>query len=320
FVENLKENNAAGVVVNIGPYITNIMPQIIVFCEQNNFPLFIIPWKTRIIDLSYEFCRRIINDEKTQQTLTEAFKNLIINPDAKDDYANTLERTGFGADANYTVVTLVAMEGGQNITGKFVKDHDRQITKRLWLNAQNKGAFLWNRNLVLIYQDVTREQVTAMVHDIGAMAEESVIVHSGISQQQIGTYAIATLYKQSQWSLMVAEMGEKTAICYEDLGIEKILLQVADRQVLQQYHNQVLGKLAAYDQSNHSDYYDTLRIYCRYNGSVLEIAKLRNIHRNTVNLKIKKIKEILDMELNYETIMNCMICFHIYDILNHNKS
>ncbi len=319
FVENLKENNAAGVVVNIGPYITNIAPQVIVFCEQNQFPLFVIPWKTRIIDVSYEFCRRIINDEKAQQTLTEAFKNLILNPDAKADYVNTLARTGFDNESSYTVVSLVVRRNERNITGKFVKEHDSQITKLLRLNSLNKGAFLWNRNLILIYQNVTIDQVRDMVQTIAHLADEETIVSGGISECQTNTYAIANLYKQSQWSLVVAEMEQTTTACYGNLGIGKILLNVADRQVLQNYHTQILGKLEDYDRTNHTDYYDTLRTYCSYNGSVLEMAKVRNVHRNTVNHKIKKIKEILDMELNYETIMNCMVCFHISDILKHKN-
>ena len=69
FTVSLKNKGAIGLVVNIGPYISSVPSQAIVFCEQNGFPLFTIPWKTRIIDISYEFCRRIIANEKRESTI-----------------------------------------------------------------------------------------------------------------------------------------------------------------------------------------------------------------------------------------------------------
>lgn len=66
FTVSLRKKGAVGLVLNIGPYITSVPSQVIVFCEQNGFPLFTIPWETRIIDISYEFCRRIIANENTK--------------------------------------------------------------------------------------------------------------------------------------------------------------------------------------------------------------------------------------------------------------
>ena len=60
FVVNLREHGAVGLVVNLGPYITSIPPQVIVYCEQNAFPLFTIPWEEHIIDVTYDFCHRIV--------------------------------------------------------------------------------------------------------------------------------------------------------------------------------------------------------------------------------------------------------------------
>jgi len=78
---------------------TSVPSQAIVFCEQNGFPLFTIPWKTRIIDISYEFCRRIIANEKRESTIADAFRGIIRNPATADDYSSMLNRAGFYDDS-----------------------------------------------------------------------------------------------------------------------------------------------------------------------------------------------------------------------------
>lgn len=99
FTVSLKNKGAIGLVVNIGPYISSVPSQAIVFCEQNGFPLFTIPWKTRIIDISYEFCRRIIANEKRESTIADAFRGIIRNPATADDYSSMLNRAGFYDDS-----------------------------------------------------------------------------------------------------------------------------------------------------------------------------------------------------------------------------
>ena len=47
FVENLYEREASGLVVNVGPYITSVPQAVIDYCNQMNFPLLEVPWKTR---------------------------------------------------------------------------------------------------------------------------------------------------------------------------------------------------------------------------------------------------------------------------------
>lgn len=99
FTVSLKNKGAIGLVVNIGPYISSVPSQAIVFCEQNGFPLFTIPWKTRIIDISYEFCRGIIANEKRESTIADAFRGIIRNPATADDYSSMLNRAGFYDDS-----------------------------------------------------------------------------------------------------------------------------------------------------------------------------------------------------------------------------
>ena len=69
FVRQLKDKNAAGVVVNIGPYINAVPKDVMEYCECNALPLFVVPWSVRLIDLTYDFCHRIISNEESETSL-----------------------------------------------------------------------------------------------------------------------------------------------------------------------------------------------------------------------------------------------------------
>ncbi|MFI3227597.1 MAG: PucR family transcriptional regulator ligand-binding domain-containing protein [Clostridia bacterium] len=321
FVKTLKKNNAAGVVINIGPYISEIPPQVIVYCEQNDFPIFSMPWETRVIDVTYEFCRHIINDEKAEQSLTEAFKNLILNPENKEGYLSTLEKAGYADSSSYMVVSLAFKENDSNITSRFLSENDTRIGRLLRVNSMPRAAFMWNKNLTLIFQNTLDEDIKIMSDKISNFISEidGVSFNIGISDISEGFNKIRELYKQSQWAIMIAEMRKDTLCMHKDLGINKILLSIENRDILRKYYNDTLEKLINYDKEQGADLCHSLRKYCEYNGSVVELANDFGVHRNTINHKIRKIKEILGNDIDYEMIMNLMLCFNIHDIINYKK-
>jgi len=66
FANGLVENQASGLVLNIGPYIKSVPEDLIAYCREVQSPLFTIPWKTRIVDITNDFCRKIIKSEENE--------------------------------------------------------------------------------------------------------------------------------------------------------------------------------------------------------------------------------------------------------------
>ena len=108
FAESLKAKGVVGLVVNIGPYIESVPSPVIVYCEQNDLPLFTIPWSTRIVDISYDFCRRMLSETGAFVTPGDCFEiprsfrvgyacdaqTLKDGLAAMSDFFRTLEREG----------------------------------------------------------------------------------------------------------------------------------------------------------------------------------------------------------------------------------
>ena len=78
-----------------------------------------------------------------------------------------------------------------------------------------------------------------------------------------------------------------------------------------------LGVLHNYDRKHKTDYENILRLYLNNNCSVQAVSAKTYTHRNTINYRIKKIKEILNSDLdNSEENFNYLLAFYIKEILD----
>ena len=156
FVKRLKKHGASGVVVNIGPYLESVPQDVIDYCDKENFPLFTLPWSVYIIDITYDFCRRIIENEKIETTAAEAFKNIILSPEQGKKYYSFLEKHGFGKAVGYRVFTLKFYKDGKNITEAFERSNHIKLWNILAKSRDYPSAmFVLENTIVVIRLDAS---------------------------------------------------------------------------------------------------------------------------------------------------------------------
>ena len=98
--------------------------------------------------------------------------------------------------------------------------------------------------------------------------------------------------------------------------MQKILLNIREPDILEDYVSDVLGRLITFDKEHGTDYLSILKYYLDYNGSVQKVADKTYVHRNTVNYQLNKIKKILEMDLGtFEERFRLIFAFKILDIL-----
>ena len=106
---------------------------------------------------------------------------------------------------------------------------------------------------------------------------------------------------------------------FQHLGIWGILA-TSNPALLRNFCKEMLDPLARYDKENHSNYVDTLKSYILSNGNTTKISESLFIHRNTVNYRLKKIRELFDIDLNnLATISDFQIAFNILYLFEHTK-
>ena len=75
-------------------------------------------------------------------------------------------------------------------------------------------------------------------------------------------------------------------------------MNIEDRDVLEDYYEHTIQPLVEFDQKNDSNLTQVLQCYLNHNGSVKETADELYVHRNTVNYKLAKIRELTGMDLS----------------------
>ena len=101
-----KNQNASGVVINTGKYINNVDKEIIDYCNENNYPLFLMPWEIRMAEIMKDLTITILESERTYLEVSNAIKDAIFLSKYEELYINTLEKDGFKSSWKYILTIL----------------------------------------------------------------------------------------------------------------------------------------------------------------------------------------------------------------------
>lgn len=313
FVKALKQHHAAGLVINLGPHIDSVPARLIVFCEDNDFPLFTLPWQVKIIDITYNFCRRIIDNEEAETSLAEAFRNLIFTPERRETYAAALERSGFRENSSYTIIAASAVQGKS--APALLKSNDYGLWRLFKRSRTPAAMFFQEDRLIVIRQSVGQDEIKRLISDVST-AEFGSLLNIGVSDTGEGLAAVPVCYKQAVSALKAAKIKCTNCIFYRNIGVYKLLFGVENYSILSDFTETVLGNVIKYDSLNGTDFENTLKVYLECSGSVQLTAEKLGVHRNTVNYKMKIIREIMNIEMTEEERMNILLALRAREILN----
>jgi sugar diacid utilization regulator len=111
---------------------------------------------------------------------------------------------------------------------------------------------------------------------------------------------IAGCYGQARRAVEAARrFGRRgEVVAFEDLGLYRLLFQVANPAELDSFVTQVLGSLIAYDTRHQSDFVQTLAAFLQQNGSPQATARELDVHVNTVAYRLQRIKTISGLNLD----------------------
>ena len=317
FVRTLKKANAAGIVIALGENIPSVPEDVILYCEHNAFPLFTAKSGTEILDLSYDLCRKIVGAERHDNAIINAFRAIFADPSAIKTHSKLLARAGFTDGSRYSVICAFPMSGngeaadaseliaGNVAGGSSVDSVSRSVT------------FVHNGILTAVCQNFGSEEIRSLCGQIrdAALSAGGISVSAGISENEPGLTGIAAAYGQAEAAMVSALLSGKSSEYYGNIGIMKLILGVKDMNVLRAYVRENLGALLDHDAEHGTDLAHVLRVYLENNSSVNETAAIEKVHRNTVNSKMRTIREFLGRELDDAYKSRLIIAFLADDVL-----
>ncbi|KPU43260.1 purine catabolism regulatory protein [Oxobacter pfennigii] len=299
FIRALVMRNCSGILINAGKYLhtADITPEILEFCNANSFPIFSMPWEVHLADIMQDYCSLLLDNNQSVNNLNAAFQNALYQVPIHENILRTLNQSGFETAADYKIMAI------QNL----------QNTTRLTLPLNSKGFkyhLFEHENLqILIYNSsqniIPLNELTEMICFYDG-------IKLGIGDTVHSLTQIGQSCKRARFALAAAVFWNRSFVNFDDLGLFQILFTTSDSEILKKLYKRHLSKLEQHDADHASDYMNTLRIFLLSDCNILETAFRMHTHRNTIVYRIKKIKEILNTELDNSAVkFDLLMAFYI---------
>lgn len=328
-VQEVYRNGASGIVINIGPYVDKIGQDVLDFANEKAFPVFEVPWKIHMAEIMRIICFAITKEQQSRIEVTAALNNAFLCPAQEELYVFPLMRKGYLADSVYTAVTIRVEVQKNTVAGERMEQLHSQLGSHLRCNYKRILCCAQEKQLVLVLCDYTgqeRKHVLTYIfqHFCNELKKEETAVFCVGNQAE----ELRQLHKSYETANQMAEVsalgripgeevyGRHKMIVYKNAGIFRILFALKDEEVMQEYVRDTVQPLLEYDALHNTDLAGVLQCYLRHDGSLQDTANELIVHRNTVNYKINKASEILEMDLTkLENRLEVMLGFGICQIL-----
>lgn len=324
FIQGLQKREVSGIVINYGPYIERVPREVIEYCEDCGFPLLEVPWKTKLVDITRDFCNQIIQAEREDIDISRAFEEMIEFPYEMEPQIEFLGKKQFVKRDRYCLIGIDFTYADPENAREYILQISLKLAQILQLtNTRAKYSFSVKSepfsHLTIILSEYTSEEIVEIVDKLQYFGNESGYFSSfyiGISENSVGIQNVPKNYNKILMVQKLARTHERTPLYYEDFGVEKLLLSIPENEMMENYYRSILGKLETFDKKNDTEYLSLLWKYIENDGSVQKVAEESGVHRNTINYQLGKIRKILGNELcSWNDKFQIMLAFQIREIL-----
>jgi len=189
-----------------------------------------------------------------------------------------------------------------------VKDNIKELVR--WeLLMDNKETILINKSdsLIIFYNCQDLKSREDRKKDSLKFAQKirkkileripQIIISIGIGNFHKNIEGLRCSYQEGYRAIKIGKKvyKENGIYHYDELGIFKILVELEDKNILKEFQREILGKLLKED---NEELLETIDALLKNIGNKSSAAEELNIHRNSLNYRIKKFSQLLDLDLN----------------------
>lgn len=251
--------------------------------------------------------------EVTTQLREELIEGLLLG-EVTDEQAAHERAHRLGYDERLTYRVLILAPDKAAINGRPVVDDNTAWALARWRRLLGSLAELVRgrapRAIVAVRRDelavVIAEGACPSPAEVGRAAMLHVsslhpdhVLTTGIGGPCRAPTDIARSYAQARRAVEVARrFGRRgEVVTFEELGLYRLLFQVADEAELRTFVEDTLGPLLAYDRKHQTDFVRTLATYLANNNSLQAAARELTVHVNTMTYRIQRIQVISGLDL-----------------------
>ena len=300
YIDKFIDMKAGGLIVALDAG-NELSPELIAYCNLNQFPLMATTWQTPFLEITRKFSAILLANERNETNLIVALKNAIHSPSDEDLYQPCFERNLLFRDMEYTI----------SIWGNVSDAGSRKLLRTSLQHSFKKGIVYEEKDRFVLL--TMGYQTHHLLEVFNRLKEKHSTLRVGIGSTEIGHTNIVISYRHALTTYdLVDKAFSKSFLCYNELGVYQILTDVTDSSTCIDFYQKVLGKLADYDNENNTNYMEILEVFFENECHLANTADAMFFHKNTLKYKLAKIREILGYDiLSNENRMNIMLALRI---------
>jgi sugar diacid utilization regulator len=263
----------------------------------------------------------------TQQRLKGELVTKLFSGQMDESIIHKAKSLHFDPDRNYIAFII----NGSNLSNKQKSLEDRtmrnilQLANQVFLEKHLQGIAVKNEQQIVVLlsfqskllsstiNSQTKELAEWFQQEIHARNPQAEIM-IGIGRVKQGLFHVHKSLQEAARCLTFLQNYhfENKIISYTDLGVQRFILQNSEEELIDFVH-EVLGPLIKYEQSRKGELLTTLFIYLERNQNVKKTADALHVHTNTLNYRLKRMEEILFMDLaDSKQLFNIRLALSIY--------
>ena len=227
FARRLHEAGVSAFVVNIGPHTKEITKEVIDFCDEVNLPLFTIPWQTRMVDMTRDFCLRIMNNDHVEGSMATTIKNIIFKVGDLETQILQMERYGYQRDGHFSFVSIYAV-GKNGVYSQEYMDVLANYAEKTARSIQELYiSFTYKDCLILVLVDYSDDDIKNFVKEFLRVVrpeKSEYVLSMGISSNQQGIYNQDKNFEKALSALDIAKRKNEICSFYDKLDLYRVTL------------------------------------------------------------------------------------------------
>lgn len=333
-IEGISEKKGVGLIVNIGKYINSIPQESIDTANKLEIPIFTLPWEVKLVEVSQEISNAIILSRIEENSMNDFLNNILFGTGALE--ANAIEKAnyfGYNLEGKCCICIIHIDEFEKFLNLKKIDDDIsvskikltfRKIVKAILEKYALKLPIIDHEAEIIFFCRAEENSMSRLEKALKEIQETIKARVNGLSVS-VGIGNFYEELKMMKQSLKEAQLAIESGKCqglnntirkYKDTGIYRLLFNVENKEVLENYCYDVLGPILENNKGKEILLTEILETYLSENCNITNTAEKLFMHRNTLKYRINKIEEALKCDLrNFEECMKVKIAISITKML-----
>ncbi len=331
-------------IVALGINEGQISKALVNYCDSISLPLFELSEEYPLIDLSQILCQRLVMEENARNAAEQLFTSILDG--------EHLNKENIFAQARFLNIDLTGpfrvveffyenKENTQSLTYdenlnaqiKRKNEHAQKEKDPLTLGktikhiVQERFGSILNEEILIrlqaglilalvpsnrITEEKLKEILISIYDRIRIECDLEVVIGVGNNVSYLEDIRTSRNEASSAVSAARMENRKESFYFFKDQGLYSFISRVEDNKFLDDFVEEHLGRLVRDDEVKNGKLCETLETYLNKNCSIKDTAEALFLHRNTLNYRLGRIREILDIDLgDLENCLNLKLAFLI---------